>query len=94
MGIADEDERYQIFDACNCVLVHHGVCHGRATSEEGKKLCATHIVKHEGLSKMGDYFARMSKVFASGKPIIEWLYVITLPFIQLKEQPQSPRWEF
>lgn len=79
MGISNEDDRYQIYDCCNCVLVHHGECHGLAATEAGKAKCARQIIHHEGLGRVFAFLDAMKAIFKNpALPQSEWLYVFLL----------------
>ncbi len=79
MGIPDEEDRYQIYDPCNCVLVHHGDCHIAAGSETGKAKCARQILHYEGAAGVYAFLDSMKEIFKNpALPQSEWLYVFFL----------------
>lgn len=60
------DDFYSIiFVAQNCVLVHHGRCHKRAASAEGKRNCIKNLLSYEGYKLINEWLSLMETAMNS-----------------------------
>ena len=49
----------------NCVLVHHGDCHIKAATRDGRKRCIEHLLKYEGYIKIKEWLLEMDSSLKS-----------------------------